>query len=216
MSKSYGIQANTVLAGIGVGGRQASNTGGAFVNVQVTDVFAAPLATSVSAATSLLAGAAGAGQLLTTGVTTPIVYANPAIPRNLTVWATGACTSAITITGTNQFDVAISEAISCNGAAIVAGTLVFKTITAISCAAYTVGAVTVSVGQGSILGSGRKMNSLAIDGAVYTTASGATTAVQETTRPVKAVTVDVHGVTFATALADTKTYLLQYGSSEAR
>ena len=216
MSKSYNVQANVATAGVGVGSRKAGNTGGALVNVRITDVFAGPRAAATSAATSHLLGAAGAGQLLTAGVTTPTVFNAIDFPRNLTLWADGACTSAITITGTDQFDAVISEVLTANGAAIVAGTKVFKTITGVSCAAFTVGAQTVFLGVGSILGSSRKMNSLGIDGAVYTTANDPTTAVQETTRPVKAVTANVHGVTFNTALADTKTYLLAYGSSEMR
>lgn len=216
MARHYKVPSAAVSAVAGIGTRRAGNTGGALPRFAVHDVFAAPVATSVSAATSLLAGAAGAGQLLTDGVTTPVVYANPDFPRNLTVWATGACTSVITITGTDQFGTAISEAISCNGAAIVAGTKVFKTITAISCAAYSDAAQTVSIGQGSILGTSRKIVGCGIDGGVYTTASGETTMVQETTRPVRAVTAGVHGVTFSTALAATKTYELAYFGDEAR
>jgi len=205
-----------LAAALGVGTTKAANTGAALVNMRYVDSFAGPLATSVSAATSLLIGAAGAGQLLTTGVTTPTVFNAIDFPRNLTVWADGACTSAITITGLDQFGTAISEVITCNGSAIVAGTKVFASITAVSCAAYTVGAQTVTVGQGSILGTSRRMNGLSIDGAVFTTSSGYLTAVQETTRPVKAPTAGVYGVTFTTALADTKTYRVAYGSDEIR
>jgi len=201
---------------VGCGGRVAGNTGGSLPRIGVHDTFAGPVATSTSAATSLLAGALGAGQLLTTAATTPAIYAQPDIPRNLTVWADGTCTSVISFTGTDQFDAAITEDITCNGAAIVAGTKVFKTITAISCAAYSDAAQTVSVGQGSILGTSRKIVGCGIDGGVYTTASGETTMVQETTRPVRAVTADVHGVTFSTTLAATKTYELAYFSDEAR
>ena len=205
-----------LAAALGVGTTKAANTGAALVNMRYVDSFAGPLATSVSAATSLLIGASGAGQLLTTGVTTPTVFNAIDFPRNLTVWADGACTSAITITGLDQFGTAISEVITCNGSAIVAGTKVFASITAVSCAAYTVGAQTVTVGQGSILGTSRRMNGLGIDGAVFTTSSGYLTAVQETTRPVKAPTAGVYGVTFTTALADTKTYRVAYGSDEIR
>jgi len=201
---------------IGWGTTKAANTGGALVNMRYTDTIAAPVATSTSAATSLLAGVAGAGWALSaTLTTTGLVYANPDVPRNVTVWASGACTSAITVTGTDQFGNIISEAITANGSAIVAGTLVFKTLTALS-GATDASTRTISIGQGSILGTSRKMNGLEIDGAVYTTGSGAATAVQETTRPVKGATADVHGVTFATALDPLKTYVVSYGSSEVR
>jgi hypothetical protein len=201
---------------IGIGTTKAGNTGGALVNMKYCDVFKNPLATSTSAATSLLMGASGAGQLLAAGITVPTVFNAIDFPRNLTVWADGACTSIISFTGTDQFGNVITEDITCNGAAIVAGTKVFATITACSCAAFTVGAQTVTVGQGSILGSSRQMNGLMIDGAVYTTSSGLGTAVQETTRPVKAPTAAVYGVTFNTAIAVTKTYVLSYGSNEVR
>jgi hypothetical protein len=202
-----------VAAKLSIGTVKAANTGGAFVNMQPTDVFAGPAAASVSAATSLLitpvavSDSAGA---------TGVIIAQPDFPRNLTVWCTVANTGAVTIVGTDQFDNVQTEIISANGAAIVAGLKVFKKITSVTSANRSGSATTLSIGQGSILGTSRKMNSLQIDGAVYTTASLATTAVQETTRPVKAPTVDVHGVTFSTALDPAKTYLLTYGSSEVR
>lgn len=216
MSKSYNLQANVALAGLGVGSRKAGNTGGALTRIKVHDVFAAPHAASTSAATSHLLGAAGAGQLLEAGVTTPTVFNAIDFPRNLTLWADGACTSAITVTGTNQFNAAISEVLTANGSAIVAGLKVFKTITAVSCAAFSAGAQTVFLGVGSVLGSSRQIVGCGIDAGVYTTASGETTMVQDTTRPVRAVTVNVHGATFNTALADTKTYELSYYTDEAR
>ena len=40
--------------------------------------------------------------------------------------------------------------------------------------------------------------------------------VQEATRPVRAPTANVHGVTFATTLATAKTYELTYWTDEAR
>jgi hypothetical protein len=203
---------------LGLGTTKAGNTGGALVNMRYTDTFAGPHAASTNAASSHLMGAAGAGQLLAAGITTPTVFNAIDFPRNITVWADGACTSHINFTGTDQFGNVITEEIICNGAAIVAGTLVFKTITACECAAFTVGAQTVTVGVGSILGTSRKMNGLSIDGAVFVTAAGTgiNSAVQETTRPVKPATADVHGVTFNTALADTNTYVVSYGSSEVR
>ena len=198
---------------LGIGTTKAGNTGGALINMRYTDTFADPHAASTSAATSHLMT-----QLLAAGITTPTVFGAIDFPRNITVWADGACTSHINFTGTNQFDEVITEEIICNGAAIVAGTLVFKTITACECAAFTVGAQTVTVGVGSILGTSRKMNGLSIDGAVFVTAAGTgmNSAVQETTRPVKGATADVHGVTFNSALAATNTYVVSYGSSEVR
>ena len=89
-------------------------------------------------------------------------------------------------------------------------------MTTIHCETPSTGTPSVSMGTGPILGTARKMNSLCVDGTVYTTASGASTAVQETTRPVKAPTAGVYGVTFGTAIAATKTYVVAYGSSEVR
>jgi len=201
---------------IGVGTTKAANTGGAYVDMHYVDVFADPHAASTNAASCHLLGAAGVGQLLEAGITNPTVFNAIDFPRNIVIWADGACTSHINFTGTDQFDAVITEEIICNGAAIVAGLKVFKTITACECAAFTVGAQTVTVGVGVILGTSRRMNGLAIDGAVYTTASGASTAVQQTTRPVKAPTAGVYGVTFATAPTASTTHLLSYGSDEVR
>ena len=50
---------------------------------------------------------------------------------------------------------------------------------------------------------------------VYTTASGLTTMVQDTTCPVKAPTANVHGVSFQHAVAPATTTLLTYLSDQA-
>jgi hypothetical protein len=104
--------------------------------------------------------------------------------------------------------------ISCNGAAIVNGTKVFASITAASFAAYTGGAQTVTVGQGSIMGTSHRVIGLGIDGMVYVASSGRLTGVQETTRPVKTTTASVYGVTFNSALAAANTYELRYQSDQ--
>ena len=213
MSRTYKVNSRVLTAIIGTGSRLAGNTAGALPRVQVHDVFAAPMAASVSAATSLLITAVAVSD--TTGAT-GVIIAQPDFPRNVTVWCTAANTANVTIVGTDQFDAAQTEVIAANGAAIVAGTKVFKTITSVTSANRSGSATTLSIGQGSILGTSRRIVGCGIDGGVYTTASGETTMVQETTRPVRAVTALVHGVTFNTALADTKTYELTYFTDEAR
>ena len=175
--------------------------------MRYTDVIAGPIAAAADTIVASVAAAVGAVNLT--------IQAQPDFPRNLTITADAGQTEAITFTGTDQFDAAQTEAITFNGAATVAGTKVFKTVTQAACAPRS-GAANISVGVGNIMGTSRKMNSLSIDAAVYTTASGATTAVQETTRPVKAPTANVHGVTFATAPHPDKTHMLTYGSSEIR
>jgi hypothetical protein len=202
-----------LLATVGIGTAKAANTGGAFVNVKYTDVIANPAAASTDAATSVLITAVA----LSGSTTTPgVIIAQPDVPRNVTVWCTVANTANVTIVGTDQFDAAQTEVIAANGTVIVAGTKVFKTITSVTSAIRSGSATTLSIGVGSILGTSRRMNGLGIDGAVFVTSAGYLTAVQETTRPVKAPTAAVYGVTFSTALAATNTYVVSYGSDEAR
>jgi len=193
---------------LGVGTTKAANTGGALVSMKYVDVFTNPLAAAVDTVVATVASSVGAVNLT-------LLITTLDFPRNLTITADAAQIQSVTFTGTDQFNAAQTEEIHFNGAATVVGTKVFKTVTVAAAEARS-GAANISVGIGSILGSSRKMNGLCIDGAVFTTASGFATAVQETTRPIKPATADVHGVTFNTALAATKTYVLSYRSSEVR
>jgi hypothetical protein len=209
MSKSFSIKSNVATAELGVGGRKAANTGGALTRILVHDVFAAPVAAAVDTIVASVAAsneAAGAD---------PAIAAQPDIPRNLSITSDAAQTEKVTATGTDQFDNAQTEDITFNGAATVAGTKIFKTVTKLHQAQRS-GAANISVGCGSLVGTSRRIVGCGIDGGVYTTASGETTMVQETTRPVRAVTASVHGVTFSTALAAAKTYELSYWTDEAR
>lgn len=82
----------------------------------------------------------------------PGPFTNPAQPRNVTctfeaLWDAGN----ITVTGTDQFDVAQTEVIVANAGAAVLGTKIFKTVTA--AAKGAVGAAkTVSIGTGDKIG----------------------------------------------------------------
>jgi len=204
---------------LGVGTTKAANTGGALVNMRYTDVFSNPpvVPTSEGATctlvTTIAASNAGAGVDLT--IVTAVEATLRTQPRNLTIWASAGQTEALNVTGTDQFGTAQTEDITFNGNAAVHGTKVWGSITTIHQVQRS-GIADIGVGLGSIFGTSRVMNGLAIDGAVYTTASGAATAVQETTRPVKAPTASVYGVTFATAISASKTYVVTYGSSEVR
>jgi hypothetical protein len=204
---------------LGVGTTKAGNTGGALVNMRYTDVFSNPpvVPTSEGATCTLVTTVAASNAAL--GVDLTIVTAVEATlrtqPRNLTIWASAGQTEALNVTGYDQFGTAQTENITFNGNAAVHGTKVWGAITTIHQVQRS-GAADIGVGLGSIFGTSRVMNGLAIDGAVYTTSSGASTAVQETTRPVKAPTASVYGVTFGTAIAATKTYVVSYGSSEVR
>lgn len=206
MSKSFNLQANAALAGLGVGSRKAGNTGGAFPAVRYVDIFAGGLADDDLIVVSV-AAAVGAASLT--------IAAQPDIPRNLTITADAAQTESVTFTGTDQFDAAQTEEIHFNGAATVAGTKIFKTVTAAACEARS-GAANISCGTGQIIGTSRRVLGFGMSAGVYTTASGLTTMVQDTTCPVKAVTADVHGVTFQHSLAAATTTVLSYLSDEAR
>jgi hypothetical protein len=207
MGRHYMVPSSVLSAFVSIGSRKAGNTGGALPRFRVHDVFSNPAAAAVDTIVASVAASVGAASLT--------IAAQPDVPRNITITADAAQTEICTITGTDQFGAAQTEAITFNGAATVAGTKVFKTVTAVSNAARS-GAANISVGCGSILGTSRRIVGCGIDGGVYTTASGETTMVQETTRPVRAVTVNVHGATFNTALAATKTYELSYWTDEAR
>jgi len=210
MAKHYKVPSAVVSGVVGCGGRKAANTGGALTRIRVHDVFANPAAAAVDTVVASVAAsndAAGADLTLLQTTLDP--------PRNLSITADAAQTEKITVTGTDQFGNAQTEEITFNGAATVAGTKVFKTLTTVHQAQRS-GAANISVGVGSILGTSRRVVGCGLDGGVYTTANGETTMVQETTRPVRAVTANVHGVTFSTALAATKTYELAYFTDEAR
>ena len=208
-----------LAAALGIGTTKAANTGGALVDMHYTDVFAAPtvVPTSEGATCNLVTTVAASNNAA--GVDLTIVTAVEAllrtIPRNLAIWASAGQTEKLNITGTDQFGAAQTEDITFNGNAKVEGTKVWGSITTIHQVQRS-GAADIGVGYGARFGTSRRMNGLSIDGAVYTTASGAGTAVQETTRPVKITTADVYGVTFTTAIAADKTYIVTYGSDEVR
>jgi hypothetical protein len=209
MAKHYKVPSAVVSGAVGCGSRKAANTGGALTRVRVHDVFAAPAAAAVD---TIVASVAASNEAAGADLT---IAAQPDIPRNLSITADAAQTEKITVTGTDQFGNAQTEEITFNGASTVAGTKVFKTVTTVHQAQRS-GAANISVGVGSLLGTSRRVVGLGLTGGVYTTANGETTMVQETTCPVRAVTANVHGVTFATALAATKTYELGYITDEAK
>lgn len=196
-----------ILAGIGSGTALAANTGGAFPVVRYVDVFAAADPAAVDTIVAAVAASVGAVNLA--------IQAQPGIPRNITITADAAQTEVCVITGTDQFGNAQTESITFNGAATVAGTKVFKTVTQVANGARS-GAANISVGCGNIIGTSRRCLGFGMSSGVYTTASGLTTMVQNTTAPVKAVTANVHGVTFQNNLAAATTTVLSYLSDEAR
>jgi hypothetical protein len=200
----------------GIGHLFAMNTGGAFPLFENLEVYTNPLAVPTNVATCDLVTsvAAGVGDTVLTMVA-GVKATLSTIPRNVVIAADAAQTENCNIVGFDQFGNAQTETIVFNGAAVVAGTKVWGSLTSITQMARS-GAANIGCGLGSIIGTSRRITGLEIDGAVYTTANGVATSVQETTRPVKSTTAAVHGVTFNTALAVTKTYMLLYHSDEAR
>jgi hypothetical protein len=195
---------------VGCGGRVAGNTGGSLPRICVHDTFAGITVSDVDYYVTAVAASNEAA-----GVDLTLLKTAPDFPRNVTITSSAAQTETVTVTGTDQFGAAQTEDIDFNGAATVSGTKIFATVTTVHQAQRS-GEANISVGTGSLVGTSRKTVGCGIDGGVYTTASGETTMVQETTRPVRAVTAGVHGVTFSTALAAAKTYELVYFSDEAR
>lgn len=202
----------------GLGHLFASNTGAGYPVFEYVETFANPHAvpTNVSTCdlvTSVAASNDAAGADLTI---VPAVAAHlTTCPRNIVIAADAAQTEHIHITGTDQFGTAQTEQITFNGAAVVAGTKVWGSVTTIHQDQRS-GAANIGCGFGSIFGTSRRVLGLGLDGCVYVTATGKLAGVQETTRPVKSTTSGVHGVTFNTAIAATNTYDLLYHSDEAR
>jgi len=205
-----------LMAVSGLGHLFAMNTATAFPVFEYVDVFVNPLAVPTNVATCDLVTsvAAGVGDTVLTMVA-GVKATLSTIPRNVVIAADAAQTEDCNIVGFDQFGNAQTETIVFNGAAVVPGTKVWGSLTSITQKARS-GAANIGCGLGSIVGTSRKIIGLSLDGGVYTTANGVATSVQETTRPVKNTTAAVHGVTFTTALAATKTYMLLYHSDEAR
>lgn len=205
-----------VMVSTGIGHMFGANTSTAFPVYEYVDVWANPgvVPTNVATCDLVVSVAAAAGDTALTLVAA-VAAKLTTIPRNIVIAADAAQTEACNLVGFDQFGTAQTEAITFNGAAVVAGTKVWGSITSITQVARS-GVANIGCGFGSIFGTSRRIIGLQTDGAVFTTTSGAVTAVQETTRPVKTTTSGVHGVTFTTAIAATKTYCLLYHSDEAR
>lgn len=119
----------------------------------------------------------GALQLVTTGIT------QPPTPRNLTATSAGTAGDIkaiqVTVTGTDEGDVVISETLPVfteNNATTVVGSKVFKTVTSISIPAHDGTGATTALGLGAKLGIGE---ALSRDTVVAAFLGG----VRETTRP---------------------------------
>jgi hypothetical protein len=216
MSKSFNLQANVALAGLGVGSRKAGNTGGALTRILVHDTFAAPpvVPTSEGATCTLVTTvAAAAGDTALTIVAAVEALLRTA-PRNLAIWASAAQTEAANVIGFDQFGNAQTETITFNGNAKVEGTKVWGAVTSITQIARS-GVANIGVGFGALFGTSRKLIGT-VDGYVGATASGVYAAVRETTEPLKSTTASVHAVTFATAISASNTYEVHYVTDEAR
>jgi hypothetical protein len=202
----------------GIGHLFAVNTATGYPTFEYVETFKNPTIVPTAVASGNLvttvASPSGAGGLDLTLVTAVELLLRT-IPRNVAIVASAAETTTALVTGFDQFGTAQTETVTFNGATVVEGTKVWGAITTIH-AAQRSGTATIAVGFGSIFGTSRKIIGISIDGATYTTSAGVETGVQETTRPVKTTTAGVHGVTFTTAIAATKTYDLIYHSDEAR
>ena len=77
-------------------------------------------------------------------------------PRNVTVIASAAATSVVTITGYDQWGKAATEALTLNGTNSVAGSKIFSKVTSVVADKYIDGAANIRVGSGNKLGLLRK------------------------------------------------------------
>lgn len=117
------------------------------------------------------------------------------VPRNVIIDAAGSATAVLTVFGTDVYGLPMSEALTLNGTAAVAGKKAFKTITRIAASAA---ATDFFVGTGDVFGLLIRANSrnyclTAWNGAFVTTG---TFVVADATSPATTVTGDVRG-TFA-------------------
>jgi hypothetical protein len=182
-------------------GRNFANNGtaiqpGVFMSpINVYDI--APVALSATAVAAAQAVAA-AGNLTINGASATAGVATLDVPRTLSIVSTGAgdTTQVVTITGTDTYGIAMSEAITFNGTTTVAGKKAFKTVTRVAISAALAG--NGSVGSGDIFGlpiaaGHRGYVQTAWGGAFVTTG---TFAAAVTTSPATTTTGDVRG-TFA-------------------
>jgi hypothetical protein len=137
-------------------------------------------------------------------LTCTLLKTAPDLPRTVTVVASAAATSKVTVTGTNQFGEAVAEEITLNGATPVISVAAFKTVTSVVAAARIDGAANLKVGMGSGLGAARQLVGFAAEGTV----DGA----NESTAP--AVSTAGDHLTFNTALNPAKTYIAKFWSSQ--
>jgi hypothetical protein len=133
-------------------GRNFANNGtatqpGVFMSpINVYDIVPEALDADGICAQQTLAAAGNAlinGALASSGVVTLDV------PRNVIIDAAGAATAVLTITGTDVYGLAMSEAITLNGTTAVSGKKAFKTITSIAASAA---ATDFFVGTGDVFG----------------------------------------------------------------
>jgi hypothetical protein len=92
----------------------------------------------------------GAGAMVIDGALAASGVVTLDVPRNVIAASGGADTAVITVTGTDEYGVAMSEAITLNGATPVNGKKAFKTITAVASSATTSNGF--FLGNGDVLG----------------------------------------------------------------
>jgi hypothetical protein len=126
--------------------------------------------TPAAASAALLLSA----QSIAAGGTVTSFLAQPDVPRNLQVVASGAATGNVVVTGTNIRGAVITETLALNGATPVLGAKAFASVTSV--VLPTVSATTINLGTGVKLGLERM---LAADLVVATSVNGA----YEATRP---------------------------------
>jgi len=143
----------------------AVNSGAAGANAGLVSL-GAPLAASATAVHAALAG--------TAAVDYPGPFTNPDVPRNVTgVFATSYDGGNITITGTDQFDQPQTETLTAVANSTVAGTKIFKTVTAARRSTVGANGATASLGRGTKLGMKNVFTTavIIVDGAVEAPAS---------------------------------------------
>lgn len=147
-------------------------------------------------------------QSIATATTVTTFLAQPDVPRNLTVVASGAATGDVVVTGTNIRGDVITETLALNGTNSVVGNKAFKTVTSVAVPA--VAGTTIDLGIGVKLGLSRRM---VTDNYQQGTVDGTHEATRATIA-YSATAIESNTVSFNTAPNGTRDYTAIYISTE--
>lgn len=157
---------NSATTGVSTG---AAGTGATGATVATNNATALAAAATIVAPAAAATDAVHADYGANSANTWTGTFTNPATARNLTVTFSGSWDGGnVTVTGTDQFDQALSETFTSTPGSTVAGVKVFKTVTGASKTATGTAGQTARIGTGNKLGLTTQMTApvgvLSVDG----------------------------------------------------